>query len=1004
MAISGVPRIELTVDSTTRYANYHAGSGGTRIVFRHSPVSGDIDLDGIGFASTQIDLNGGSIRDLAGNPAGTDFSSLVASLSGVNINAAAPQVTGLANDSTPKKSKTWNWGCNYPPCTFRYSVDQVSTTAPTGAYTSDTSTDQTSGDGTYYLHIQTRDQSGDTSNVQHFSAILDNTIPFLNSILPPGDAIYSEAQAVDFTFNFSESVNVVGYPRVTLTIGGGNSHAYYHSGTGSNTLIFRYLPLAGHTDSNGITLPGSHILLNGGSIKDTAGNDATTDFDGLVPPLFSVKIDAENPSITSMSVPTDATYDSSSNLDFKLTFNEDINVTGAPRLSLNVGGQTRYANYHATASNVLTFRYIPQVTDQDNDGISFQSSIVHLNAGTITDAAGNNADLNFPASVPDLSGVEIEVRTVKIDSATPPADGIYGTFQGLHFTLTFSDNVSVTGTPRLSLQVGSTTRYAEYVSTSMRNVLFRYVPQNSDFDDNGIAFSSPWIDLNGGTLNDAQGNPIGLDFSAVAPDLTGVTVDAVLPVVSGLSDDSVYKKSKTWNWGCSKANCNYRFVVDTNPSTVPTNAYSATDNTSRPNGDGTYYLHVQARDSVGNESVVGHFFALLDNTAPNFSGVVDVSDDGATISQTVAADWSATVSSDALSGVAKIEIAIGRDVTGDGVDAVDRNNVMDWREIPGALSLDPAQYQIRNGVDGFSLGLAEQVNYFTSLRLEDAAGNKSIELSSREWWIFNPRRVAGLELWLDGQDGGTLFQNSNCTDVADSTGDAVACWRDKSGNDRHALQTDTTKTPIYQIGGHVRFDNRYKVLNAGNILAGNYDELSVFIVFRQQGGTHGSYSLPVAFNLNAQTSSNSCGGPVSERRISSAMFNNHGSLYWEFGGCNFSNTRMAPNANSTVGDRHFYELGNSATDQALFVRKDGYDLQRRTVSLSISPSSSGEVLIGNGTGPSPNSAVNGQISEFFLYTSHIGTTDRERLEGYLACKWGLQADLTPDHPYLSTCP
>ena len=255
VTINGIPRIELTVANTTRYANYHAGSGGARIIFRHNPRSGDVDLDGIGFASTQIDLNGGSIRDLAGNPAGTDFGLLAISLAGININAAVPQVTGLSNDPTPKKSKTWNWGCNRPSCTYRFEVDQVSTTAPTGNYVSDISTDQTSGNGTWYLHIQVQDQSGDTSNVQHFSTVLDNTIPVINSILPPSDRLYSEAQAVDFTFNFSEPVNVVGYPRVTLDVSTDTHYALYHSGTGSNTLTFRYLPQAGHTDSNGIAIP-----------------------------------------------------------------------------------------------------------------------------------------------------------------------------------------------------------------------------------------------------------------------------------------------------------------------------------------------------------------------------------------------------------------------------------------------------------------------------------------------------------------------------------------------------------------------------------------------------------------------------------------------------------------------------------------------------------------------------------------------------------------------------
>ena len=376
---------------------------------------------------------------------------------------------------------------------------------PSGNYGTVSGTSQTSGDGTWYLHIQTRDQSGDTSEVQHFSAVLDNTTPTINSITPPGDATYSEAQAVDFTFNYSEAVNVTGYPQVSLEVSADTPHAFYHSGTGSNAITFRYLPPAGHADSDGIAIPNSNILLNGGSIRDTAGNDATTDFYGLMPPLMNVRVDAENPHITSISVPPDATYDSSSTLDFKLTFNENVNVTGTPRLNLDVGGVTHYADYYAISSNVLTFRYVPYPGDIDTNGIQFQSSSVQLNGGQIADATGNLADLNFPASVPDLSGVKIEAQAVGIDSATPPANGIYRASQGLFFTMTFDENVSVSGTPRLTLQVGSSTRHAEYLNTSLRSVLFRYLPQSGDFDDNGIAFSSPWIDLNGGNINDMAG-------------------------------------------------------------------------------------------------------------------------------------------------------------------------------------------------------------------------------------------------------------------------------------------------------------------------------------------------------------------------------------------------------------------------------------------------------------------------------------------------------------------
>ncbi len=1003
IAASGTPRLQLQVGAVTRYANYHSSNGGgTELTFRYSPQSGDSELGGISFVSTQIDLNGGSLQDTAGNQSTLDFSGVAPSLININVDAASPQVAGLANDPTPAKSKTWTWSCNRPNCSYRYTVDNISTTAPGGNYNPTPTSDAlSSGNGTYYLHIQVRDNvSGQVSPVQHFSAILDNTVPVINSVLPPSNSTYSEAQAVDFILNYSDAVTVVGYPYISLNVSTDSRSAQYASGTGSSAITFRYLPQAGDSDLDGITVSGDSIQLNAGTIKDAAGNDASGDFTGLIPSLASVLVDGLPPNITAVSKPDDDTYDSSENIEFTLTFSETVSVSGAPRLSLTVGNLPRYANHYSNSGNQVTFRYTPQTGDRDDNGIQFQSPSIQFNGGQITDPAGNLANPDFSSSLPTLSGVRVDAQTLTITALSPPSSNTYGTFQGLHFSLTYSERVVVTGTPRLALQVGGLTRYAEYQNTSLNSILFTYTPQSDDFDDNGIAFSSPWINLNGGTIDDTGGNPVTLDFSAVIPDLTGVNIDAVLPIPADVTHDAIAKQNKTWNWSCSKDNCTYRFLVDTNPSTAPIGAYANITSTTQASGDGTHYLHIQARDSLGNESSVMHFSALLDNTAPTLSGIVEVSEFGASATQTVTTEWTDMTLSDAHSSVAKIQIAVGRDITEDGIDPEDIGRIAGWRDIPSGTTLSPARYQIQDGVDGFSLSLAEELNYFISLRIVDVAGNRSVELSSEEWLIFNPRRVPGLELWLDGQDLSTLFQDEACSNSVASDGQTVGCWRDKSEGAHHALQSSSGRRPTYWTGGHLRFNDNHD-LNAGNILAGNYDDLSVFIVFRQLGRPN---NLPAAFNLNAHPSSfNSC-VDGDNARILAAMFSSGGHLAWEFGGCSTSTRRFYVNVNSVQGTRHFYEMGNNAAESFLFVRKNGDELGRRNINLSVSPSSSGQVLIGNGAPLNASNGIDGEISEFVLYTSPIDSDDRETLEGYLACKWNLQAELSSDHPYFATCP
>ena len=60
--VTGTPRIELTLGTTTKYATYVSGSGTSTLVFSYDVSSDDYDNDGIEMAST-IDLGGGEIKN-----------------------------------------------------------------------------------------------------------------------------------------------------------------------------------------------------------------------------------------------------------------------------------------------------------------------------------------------------------------------------------------------------------------------------------------------------------------------------------------------------------------------------------------------------------------------------------------------------------------------------------------------------------------------------------------------------------------------------------------------------------------------------------------------------------------------------------------------------------------------------------------------------------------------------------------------------------------------------
>ena len=120
-----------------------------------------------------------------------------------------------------------------------------------------------------------------------------------------------------------------------------------------------------------------------------------------------------------------------------------------------------------------------------------------------------------------------------ITNVTGAADGWYRAGQNLDFTVSFSENVMVSGTPTIRLTIGLSSRSASYLSGSgSSSLIFRYTVQAGDNDGDGIASASP-VALNGGTIQDAAGNGATLTF--IPPITTGVLVDTIAPALSVLS-------------------------------------------------------------------------------------------------------------------------------------------------------------------------------------------------------------------------------------------------------------------------------------------------------------------------------------------------------------------------------------------------------------------------------------------------------------------------------------
>lgn len=554
--VSGSPRIEITIGSTTRYANYLSGTGSAALTFRYTVTVADQDTNGIVVVPT-FDLNSGTLQDISGN-ALTALTFTAPDTSAVLVDGMSAEISSV----TPPANGTYQTGNNLDfIANFSQPVDVIGT--PSIAINvggSSLQANYLSGSGTSALTFRYTvvaghlDADGITSssplalnggtiknaaltNAQltfsppTTSAVLVDGIDIvISSITPPIDKTYKIGENLDFTVNFNYASTVTGNPRIQLTVGAATLYATYVSGSGTAAHLYRYTVNAADVDVDGITSVGPAINLNSGTVKDSFGDNANLNFTGTN--YANKKVDGVRPTISSMGVSANKTYIVSENINFTATYSEAVTISGSPRLTLTVGATTRYATYlSGSGTTSIVFQYTVPSGDLDGNGIVVASG-VDLNAGTISDAAGN-AQTNLLFTPPTLTGVLVDAIVPTISSITPPSSTTYGLAAALNFTVNFSEAVTIVGNPTLSLNIGGSTVAATYLSGSGSTaIVFRYTTVLNNVDTNGVASESPLL-LAGGTIKDAPGNNSDLTFTGATH--TGVNVDALPPSVSSVT-------------------------------------------------------------------------------------------------------------------------------------------------------------------------------------------------------------------------------------------------------------------------------------------------------------------------------------------------------------------------------------------------------------------------------------------------------------------------------------
>tara|TARA_B100001248_G_scaffold262722_1_gene261591 strand:+ start:30741 stop:32000 length:1260 start_codon:yes stop_codon:yes gene_type:complete len=343
-------------------------------------------------------------------------------------------------------------------------------------------------------------------------------------------------------------------------------------------------------------------------------------------------------------------------------------------------------------------------------------------------------------------------------------------------------------------------------------------------------------------------------------------------------------------------------------------------------------------------------------------------------------------------GVSYYEIALGSSNIGAG-----KTDIVDWTNISNVTS-----YQIRNGVDGMTINLSSGTLYYISVRAVDGAGNTSIE-STTAFSYFQPTDFFGLAFWLSAQEISSLKQDGGCSVDVTAGGDPLNCILDLGLNGIDF--TTNNGSPAYVANGINGFpafelenNERMETPNNGLVNDGDRTEKTHYIVFRtdaevasrqilykEGGGTNGT-----AFYIE--------GGLL----YVGAWIDNSGNASdrtWITYPVAANTNYIAGFSLNTAADSFTVSVNGDATSQQALA---GQVLKSHTGNINIGAADT-NIRLSDGSNNAPTDTVSLQ-GEHIMYDRALNGSQQEDIEGYLACKWGLQGSLIVSHSYRSDCP
>lgn len=284
-----------------------------------------------------------------------------------------------------------------------------------------------------------------------------------------------------------------------------------------------------------------------------------------------------------------------------------------------------------------------------------------------------------------------------------------------------------------------------------------------------------------------------------------------------------------------------------------------------------------------------------------------------------------------------------------------------------------------------SCSVGATTNYYFSVRITNASGKK-VTIDSVPWSFWEPICLGSTVLtqWLDASETSTI------------TGISVSAWNDKTTNLNHVSQATAASQPAYSatgLGGTqpgITFNGTSDTLTRASFVYAQ-GSASVFAmmsapavgalkyVFSEGSGTNGYYA-PLMNNANPAADMIT-GRLANDTAVGGALLLSTPTTTAAF----FDNTVKFVMIEDTGANFTAYNNGVSGGGAA-------YTRETTTVNLFC--------LGARFRANIYSSWFNGTMSEFMIINGTLSPADRQKLEGYSAHKWGVNANLPVAHPYL----